>query len=246
MAEQQLRTSLRTAVVWQVLLAELDIHASARLQIVDAGGGSGSFAVPLAERGHVVTVVDASPDALAALQRRAAEQGVADRIHAVQGDTDSLADLVADETADLVLCHSVLEHVDDPVRTVAALRAVLRPGGAVSVVVANKAATLLARVLSGRLVEARHVLDSPAGRWGAGDPVRRRFDANRATDLLTAAGLRVESVHGARVLVDLVPSALLDAEAGSLATLRDLELAVAELPPYRDVATQLHLLGRRV
>lgn len=245
MAEQRQHTALRSAVVWQVLLAELDARGGARLRVVDAGGGSGSFAVPLAERGHHVTVVDASPDALAALQRRAAEQGVADRIRAVQGDTGALAETVGDEQADLVLCHSVLEHVDDPERTVAALRAVLRPGGAVSVVVANRHATLLTRVLSGRLTEARHVLDDPDGRWGDGDVVHRRFDTASAAALLTEGGLQVESVHGSRVLVDLVPAALLDADAGSVTTLRDLELAVAELPPYRDIATQLHLLGRR-
>src|SRR5215472_12751028 len=46
----------------------------ATLDIVDAGGGTGGFAVPLASLGHHVTVVDPSPDSLAAAQRRAAEQ----------------------------------------------------------------------------------------------------------------------------------------------------------------------------
>ena len=58
---------------------------------LDVGGGTGGFAVPLAELGHRVTVVDPSPDALAALQRRAAEAGVADRVRAVQGDAAGLA-----------------------------------------------------------------------------------------------------------------------------------------------------------
>lgn len=245
MADQRQRTALRSAVVWQVLLAELDTRDAGPMRVVDAGGGSGSFAVPLAERGHDVTVVDASPDALAALQRRAAEQGVADRIHAVSGDADSLVDVVAADQADLVLCHSVLEHVDDPARTVAALRSVLRPGGAVSVVVANRHAMLLTRVLSGRPAEARHLLDDPSGRWGDGDAVRRRFDPAAIAALFTDAGLPVELVHGVRVLLDLVPSALLDANPGSVAVMRDLELALAGLSPYRDIATQLHLLARR-
>ena len=54
--------------------------ATAELTVVDVGGGTGGFAVPLAQAGHRVTVVDASPDALAALTRRAAEAGVADRV----------------------------------------------------------------------------------------------------------------------------------------------------------------------
>jgi len=144
-----------------------------------------------------------------------------------------------------VLCHSVLEYVDDPHRTVGALAAALRPDGALSVVVANLHATLLARLLSGRVAEAQHVLDDPAGRWGAGDTMLRRYDSTGATNLLTSAGLRVEKVHGARVLVDLVPSTLLDADPVAVQALRHLELAVCDREPYRDLATQLHLLARR-
>ena len=36
------------------------------LEVLDLGGGTGGVAVLLAERGHRVTVVDPSPDALAA------------------------------------------------------------------------------------------------------------------------------------------------------------------------------------
>ena len=107
-------TAPRTAAVWQVLTAELSRRPGHALVVVDVGGGTGGFAVPLARAGHRVTVVDASPDALAALTRRATEAGVADRVTAVQGDGDRLAELVPAASADLVLCHSVLEVVDEP------------------------------------------------------------------------------------------------------------------------------------
>ena len=69
--------NVRTAVVWELLSAVLAEAASRPpLVVVDAGGGTGGFAVPLAEAGHQVTVVDPSPDSLAALQRRAAEKGL--------------------------------------------------------------------------------------------------------------------------------------------------------------------------
>ena len=49
--------------------ARLLIDATGRdqLDVLDAGGGTGGFAVPLAELGHRVTVVDASPDSLLSL-----------------------------------------------------------------------------------------------------------------------------------------------------------------------------------
>ena len=68
-----------------------------RLDIVDAGGGTGGFAVPLADLGHAVTVVDSSPDSLAALERRAAEAGV--EVRALQGDAADLGELLGPRTA---------------------------------------------------------------------------------------------------------------------------------------------------
>jgi 2-polyprenyl-3-methyl-5-hydroxy-6-metoxy-1,4-benzoquinol methylase len=232
----------RTAVVWEVLRRELDRRSGRTLTVVDVGGGTGGFAVPLAEAGHRVTVVDASPDALAALTRRAHEAGVADRVSAIQGDADALAGLVQAGSADLVLCHAVLEVVDDPAGVVAALAATLSPGGAASVLVANRAAAVLARAASGHLDVAAALLADPAGRAGTRDTVRRRYDAEGAAALLRAGGLDVEEIHGVRVLADLVPSVVADADPDGLLAL---ERAVADRPPYRDIASQLHLFARR-
>ncbi|MEV6926986.1 methyltransferase domain-containing protein [Dactylosporangium sp. NPDC051485] len=231
----------RTAVVWQVLRRELE-RAGRPLTVLDVGGGTGGFAVPLARAGHTVTVVDASPDALAALIRRAAEAGVGERVRAVQGDADGLADQVGPDTIDLALCHSVLEVVDDPHKAVAALAGTLRPGGAASVVVANRAAAVLARAIGGHLAAASVLLASPDGRTDARDRLRRRYTADSATALLDECGLTVEQVHGVRVVADLVPGTVAESEPEALAAF---ELALAGLPPYRDIATQLHLLARR-
>ncbi|HZN17892.1 MAG TPA: methyltransferase domain-containing protein [Micromonosporaceae bacterium] len=238
------RATPRTAVVWAVLRRELD-QLGAALTVVDVGGGTGGFAVPLAEAGHRVTVVDPSPDALAALTRRAAEAGVAGRVTAVQGDGDRLADLVPAAGADLVLCHSLLEVVDDPVAVAAGLATALRPGGAASVLVANLAAAVLARAIAGNLAAAGALLADPPGAAPARarrDLPRRRFDAASASDLLAGAGLTVEQIHGVRVIADLVPGAAASADPQALLSI---EMAVAARPPYRDIATQLHLLARR-
>src|SRR5439155_16342359 len=95
----------RTAVMRDLLLEVVSALAAQtgrdRLDIVDAGGGTGGFAVPLAGPGHHVTVIDPSPDSLAAAQRRAAEMGVS--LRAVQGDAADLAGLAGEQSADLVL-----------------------------------------------------------------------------------------------------------------------------------------------
>lgn len=231
----------RTEAIWAVLRGEL-ARAGRPVTAVDVGGGTGGFAVPLARDGHQVTVVDANPNSLAGLLRRAEEAGVASQVHAVQGDAGDLADLVPPQSADLVLCHSVLEIVDDAAKAVAAVRACLRPGGAASVVVANRAAAVLSRAVAGQFGSAAGLLADPDGSAGPSDRLLRRFDIAGASDLLTDAGLRVEQVHGVRVVADLVPGAVAEIEA---AALLEFELAVAGVSPYRDIATQLHLLARK-
>src|SRR5437763_11393347 len=178
MAGARPRTAVRTGVVWEVLRDALAALApdGRPLRVLDAGGGTGGFAVPLAELGHHVTVVDPSPAALAALQRRAADAGVDGRIRAEQGDAGALAPVVGAASADLLLCHGVLEYVDDPKAAVLDMLEVLRPEGLVSVLVAQRLGALLARALSGRFAAARRILDDPDGRTGPGDPVPRRFD----------------------------------------------------------------------
>jgi SAM-dependent methyltransferase len=236
-------------VVWDVLrdalAGQVAVTGRVGLDILDAGGGTGGFAVPLAQLGHTVTVVDPSPDALASLDRRAAEAEVTGRIHGVQGDAAGLLDVVAPASADVVLCHGVLEHVEDPAAAVTALARVLRVGGVLSLLVAQRTAIVLARALSGHFAEALHALRDPHGRWGPGDPVPRRFTEAEVLAVLAAADLRIRTVHGAPVFADLVPGSLLDLEPGAAEALAELELAVAEHPVLAGVATALHLLAVR-
>lgn len=238
---------MRTAVVWDALRSVLAERTAATrreaLDIVDAGGGTGGFAVPLAALGHTVTVVDPSPDSLAALERRAKERGVG--VRSLQGDAADLGELLSRDSADLVLCHSVLEYVEDPISALTAVAGVLRRGGAVSVLAANPVASAIHRALAGQFDEARAVLDDPRGSWGDRDPTPRRFAADTLTELLTATGFAVGAIHGVRVFADLVPSRLVDGEPGSAEALVALEQAAATHPVLRDIATQLHALGHR-
>jgi S-adenosylmethionine-dependent methyltransferase len=237
----------RAIVVWEILREVLDESAKASgravLDVLDAGGGTGGLAVPIAELGHHVTVVDPSPDALAGLERRAAEAGVS--VRALQGDADRLLDVVGPGSADFVLCHSVLEYVDDPAAAMASIARTVRPGGAVSLLAANQVAAVLHRGLAGHFEDARRILSSAQGRWGEHDPMPRRFTSGMLAELLAGAGLRVGAVHGVRVFTDLVPSGMVDGERDAAEALLALERAVAVHPVLKDVATQLHALAHR-
>jgi S-adenosylmethionine-dependent methyltransferase len=242
------RSALRTAVAWEGLVGALEsrrnqLTESRPLQVLDLGGGTGGFAVRVAEAGHLATVVDPSPDALASLGRRAADAGVSDRVRGIQGDSSDLLEVVEKGSADAVLCHGVLEVVDDPADALHAVAAVLRPHGLLSLLVTQRHAAVLAKALAGHLADARHLLADPAGRWGEADPVPRRFTEPEVVALLAAAGFEVADAHGVRVFADLVPSTLVDTEPGAAETLYALEADVADRPEFRAIATQLHVLA---
>jgi S-adenosylmethionine-dependent methyltransferase len=231
------RGSTRTAVVWSGLEPAL---GDAPLDVLDIGGGTGGLAVRIGALGHRVTVVDPSPDALAALDRRAREHDVA--VTGRQGDLSTLLDVVGADSADLVLCHGVLEVVDDPAAALATLDRVMRPGGVLSLLVAQRHAAVVARAMAGHFHQALDLLDqrSPQGRTG------RRFTHDELTTLVGDAGFAVDTVHAIRVFTDLVPGSLLDLEPGASMALVELEQAVATRPEYLPLATQLHLLAHRV
>lgn len=216
------------------------------VRVLDVGGGTGAWAVVLARHGCAVTVVDSSPNALAALQRRAREAGVLDRVTPVQGDVDALAEVAPAGGADLVLGHGLLEVVDDAGRAVDALTAATVAGGAVSVLVSGRHAAVLGRTLAGRLAEARAVLTDPEGRCGPGDPLRRRLDVAGLRALLERGGaLRVETLQGDGVFDGWVPGSVRDGGPALAHAVAELESLAATDPALLQVAGRLHALARR-
>lgn len=92
--------------------------------VLDIGGGSGRFAVPLHEAGHQVLVLDVDATPLRILARSAPGIGRA----LVSGRIDELP--IADDSVDCVLCIEV-PVLDDPTSFLAACRRMLRTGGLV-------------------------------------------------------------------------------------------------------------------
>ncbi|MFV0463246.1 MAG: class I SAM-dependent methyltransferase [Nostocoides sp.] len=251
---------VRTAAVWTAV-AEVAARRSAALgrplRVIDLGGGTGGLAVPLAAEGHEVLVVDPSPDALAALRRRAADVGVSEHVTARQGDAETLAEVLAHDDGpvgryaeagvDLVCCHGTLEVVEDLDAAVAGIAAVLAGDGVLSLVTAQRLAAVLARALAGRIDQAAALLANPDGRWGEGDPIPRRFDPATLTALLARHGLEVIDLHGVRVVSDLVPSTRLATEQDRRAVL-DLEEALAAHPDAEvlgRLGAAVHILAGR-
>jgi S-adenosylmethionine-dependent methyltransferase len=236
---------VRTELMWQSVVDAVEVAGgAAELDVLDLGGGTGGDAVRLALLGHRVAVVDPSPDALASLHRRAVDSGLNPNVHGILGDAADLLDHVEPASYDLVICHGVLEHVDDPGQALAAIATVLRPGGHVSVVVAGRNAAVTARALAGDFDTARSLLTTTAESWDVRVLGPRRFVLDEIRSLLTAHGFVPVVTNGLRVFADLVPSAIVDGEPGAREALYELERLVRTSHDFTSLSAGLQSIAR--
>ena len=237
---------VRAELMWQSVVDATEIAGTGTdgLDVLDLGGGTGGDAVRLALLGHRVTVVDPSPDALASLQRRAVDADLGEAVRGIQGDTADLLDHVGPQSFDLVICHGVLEYVDDPAEALRAVATVLRPGGHASVVVAGRLAAITARALAGDFVTAQTLLTTTAAAWDVRALGPRRFSLDELQDLLATHGFASVATNGLRVFADLVPSAIVDGEPGARDALYALERLTRTSQDFTAVSAGLQSIAR--
>src|SRR4030095_5203164 len=97
------------------------------LELLDVGCGPGTITVDLARLvapGRVIGI-DRAPERLAQARAHASGQGGAIELRV--GDVYALQ--LPDASFDVVHAHQLLQHLSDPVRALAEMRRVLRPGG---------------------------------------------------------------------------------------------------------------------
>ena len=106
------------------LLLDLFRSGSPGPHVLNAGAGTGSFSLRLAENGFDVTSVDASSAAVEVLRRRVPGE-------VAQADVTTLP--FADAAFDAAVLGEVLEHVEDDRGALEEVARVLRPGGVLAV-----------------------------------------------------------------------------------------------------------------
>jgi S-adenosylmethionine-dependent methyltransferase len=212
---------------------------AAPASILDVGGGTGAFAIPLAAQGHEVTIIDRSSEWLEVARDRAREASVDVRL--VQGSSEDAHRLLDGEAFDAILCHTILLYLEDPVASLTALRGLSHERTVLSVLEKNRQGLAMRPGLAGDYEEARRVLDDPtsSGRLGIGNRARSSSELHT---LLLRAGWVAEDWIGVRLFADLVLTLDVDAYPGLL----ELERAVSRRDPYRRVARMIHLLARPV
>jgi 2-polyprenyl-3-methyl-5-hydroxy-6-metoxy-1,4-benzoquinol methylase len=202
--------------------------------VLDVGGGSGAVAVPLAERGYDVTMLEPSGGMLEIARRRIHGAGVTVRI--AQAGIEELAGRTPGPF-EVVCCHAVLLYLDDPGRHLRSLRAAASEDGVLSLLEKNRLGLAMRPALQGDYAAAMRLLDDPVATGNLGIPNRSR-SADEWTALLTETGWRLDSMAGIRLFSDLAPDDLADA---SFEELVSLEREAGRREPYRSVSRLVHL-----
>lgn len=215
------------------------------LRVLDLAGADGGDAVRLARCGHHVTIVDYSPGMLAAARERAQAAGVAGQLTTVEADVLDLPEDVTRSCYDVVLCHNLLQYLDDPEPALRTAAACAGAGGVLSVMAINRHATPLG--LAVRSLDPAAALASLGRRKVQAkifDAEQTLYTAEEITPLLAELGCTGIEHCGIRSVNDHIVDDARKREPDFFAALEALELALTNRHPYPHTAKIFQLLAR--
>jgi S-adenosylmethionine-dependent methyltransferase len=221
------------------------LQANKHLFALDVGCGTGAAAVRLAELGFHVTQLDSSQAMLDIARRKADEAGVTNRVTVVHGDVAQMMKLFVAASFDVVLCHNVLEYVDDPASVLCGAARLLRDTSAIlSVVVRNQAGEVFkAAIQAGELAAAEANLTAELGYESLYGGKVRIFTSAVLRAMFNAASLALIAERGVRVVADYLPPRI--SRDSEYARILQLERKLGCRPEYAAVARYTHCLARR-
>jgi len=219
--------------------------ATQTLRALDLGGGTGAIAVRLARLGVQVMLLDSSPAMLDLAERAARQAGVAERIRLEHGDALQLAARFSAESFDIVLCHNVLEYVNDPAALLRAAAQRLRnPFSILSILVRNRAGEVLkAAIKDGDLATTEHNLTAEWAQESLYGGRVRLFTADSLQAILIPSSLSLSAQRGVRVLSDYLPPRI--SRIDEYERIFELEYKLGRQQEFAAIARYTHCLAHR-
>jgi S-adenosylmethionine-dependent methyltransferase len=222
-------------------------QAKLSLRALDLGCGTGATAVRLARLGIDVTLLDSSPAMLDIAERAALEAGVDGKIVLKHGDAAQVANLFPVGSFDFVLCHNILEYVDDPNAILSAATQMMRSdstgNGILSILVRNWAGEVFkAGIEAGDLKAAERNLTSEWGYESLFGGRVRLFTLDSLQVMAKGTSLAVAAERGVRVISDYLPPQISRCE--EYERIFELERKLGSLPEFAAVARYIQIIAR--
>jgi SAM-dependent methyltransferase len=203
--------------------------------------------VRLARLGIHITLLDSSPAMLDIAKRAAREAGVSGRIALKHGDAAQVANLFSVGSFDIVLCHNLLEYVDDPSAVLSAAAQVMRCDstgiGILSILVRNWAGEVLkAGIKAGDLGAAERNLTTVWVHESLLGGRVRLFTLDSVQVMTKGASLAVAAERGVRVISDYLPPQV--SRCQEYERIFELERKLGSRPEFAAVARYIQIIAR--
>lgn len=216
-------------------------------RVLDAGAGTGKFALRFLESGHSVTLLDPSAKMLEEARRKIDAAGYSKAAEFVVGDIAKM-DLPS-ESFDAVFCEGdPLSYCRENHRDAAGeILRVLRPGGGFYVSCDSKWWTALLQFANDQVEAGLHVLDTAEARDRYGIPVRT-FDPRELREIFEGAGAHAVEVAAKVVLTSFLGQEKLAAtlaDPSSRKRLIDMEVRASRDPTLAGIGGHLQVVGRK-
>lgn len=176
--------------------------------ILDVGGGTGRWTLPLAREGYRVVLGDISQGMLNVARDKLNAAGLSDMVDVRRLDVCDMSEL-ADNSFDFVLCQGdPLSYVAEPAKAVAECFRVAKPEAFFIPSVDCRFRWVTGLAALGDWTTALEMLESGAGKmvYPAGSFAAHGFTPQELIELLESAGWEVGQVIGKTVLGSLLPN----------------------------------------
>ena len=220
-----------------------------KMRVLDAGCGLGDISVLLLDKAEKLVLLDFSGNMIEEAKKRLAANDAAldpEKVTFIHGPVEESVSRLRQGSFDLVLCHNILEYVEDPRTILSGLARILAPGGLLSLVAANRFSEPLKIALAKFDFEAARLAINARG-YSADlfdNAPKHAFSIEELDGVIGGSELEAVARYGVRIFADYLPGAVIELP-GNYRLLFELEKEAACHIHYLNVARYLQVICRK-
>lgn len=219
----------------------------AAARILDVGGGNGADALPLAQAGYHVAILDYSRAMLDDARQQAQTQQLTAQMTFIEGSLQTLHRTVPEESYHMALCHNIFQYVDAPEHSLDAIYASLVPGGLLSIINPNPASEALHHACFGYdLEQALASLQLSSRYVPTFETTVNRYTFTQWQSWLQSHGFALRAHYGILCVCAYLADNERKYDPVFYQQLLTLERAMGQIEPYIQIARFMHLIAEKL
>ncbi len=199
---------LSDEIITEIIKREIAPYCTNISLTMDAGGGTGRWAIKLSNvlKGKIV-VFDRSKDMLAKASENIRKSNVSDRISIAAGDLTQIDDFADNSVDNIVSIYSPLSFIYEQDRVAKELFRILKPGGRILIMSHGYHNALAAKINNYKAdaEEIRKLANEQRVKWAPHVPELVTHSKESIEKLFSDAGFRIQKTYGVPVFVQPDP-----------------------------------------